>query len=75
MNTSIVTKGRTEQILEAKHGVPLPELLRTLYHEEGLSQQAVADRLEVSRATVVRWMKEFGIPTRDRRAVTGETVA
>lgn len=68
MNTDFVVKGPTEQLIEARFGSDLASLLRRLY-DSGLSQQAVADELGVHRVTVVRWMKTYGIPTRDRRAV------
>ena len=71
MDAAFVIKGRTEQIIEATYGKPLPDVLRSLYHDQGLSQQAVADKLEVHRASVGRWMKLYGIATRDRRALAG----
>jgi hypothetical protein len=75
MDTPLVIKGRKQQIIEAREGVELPDLLRRLYSQEGLSQQAVADTLEVSRATVDRWFRIYKIPTRDRRVVTEADVA
>ena len=78
MDTLLDIKGPAAQIIEARYGESLTTVLRSLYHDEGLSQQAVADKLEVDRATVVRWMKRYGIATRDRRAVvvgTGEATA
>ena len=61
-------KSRAEIAVQAANGREVPGLVRELY-ESGLSQQEVADRLGVHRATLVRWMREWGIPTRDRRAV------
>lgn len=66
-------KSRREQMVSARNGGrDVPELLRDLYETQGLSQEEVAARLGVHRATVVRWMAEFGIQTRDRRALTGD---
>jgi DNA-binding transcriptional regulator YiaG len=63
------TSTPTARLIEATHGKPLSVVLRDLYDGEGLSQEAVAARLNVSRWTVMQWMAECGIPTRDRRKV------
>lgn len=63
-------KSHREQLVEHAHaGEPIEAILRRLYVDEGLSQQAVADRLGVSRDAVIGWMVKYGIPTRDRRAL------
>ena len=69
MDTHIITKGRREQIVEARFDAPVPDLIRLFYVEDGLSQDQLAEKLGVSRGTVIDWMKKYGIPTRDRRAV------
>lgn len=69
MDTPIITKGRREQIVEAHFDAPVPDLIRLFYVEDGLSQDQLAEKLGVSRGTVIDWMKKYGIPTRDRRAV------
>jgi len=69
----ITIKSREEQIVEARFDVSVPDLLRILYVEDGLSQQAIADKLGAHRSTVIRWMKQHGIATRDRRAINGES--
>lgn len=69
METPIRTKTREQQIVEARHGAPVEVLLRRLYVAEGLTQQQVADTLGVSVRSVIRWMIDLGIPSRDRRAV------
>lgn len=66
---TFVPKGYAEQMVEARYGADTAEVLRRLYDTEGKSQQAIADELGVERRTVVRWMKRYGIATRDRRAV------
>lgn len=65
----IAIKTAAEQVLEARYGMSVPDLLRQLYDVDQMSQQQIADTLGIHRSTVVRWMKELGIPTRDRRAV------
>lgn len=65
---TFVPKGYTEQRVEAEFGTDIAAVLRSLYGQ-GKSQQAIADQLGVQRTTVVRWMKRYGIATRDRRAV------
>jgi hypothetical protein len=38
-----------------------PDVLEHLYHEEGLSLQETADRLDCARSTVTHWLDEHGI--------------
>ena len=60
------------QLIEAEHGKPIDELLRSLYIDEGLDFDEVGARLGgLSKGTVSRWMARFGIPARrarDRKA-------
>lgn len=65
----IAVKTAAEQVLEARYGKSVPDLLRQLYFVDGMSQRQMADTLGVHRSTVVRWMRAWSIPTRDRRAV------
>lgn len=67
--TAFRPKSRAEQLVEARHGEPVDAVLRRLYVDESLSQEQVARRLGVGRQAVIRWMAEYGIPTRDRRRV------
>lgn len=62
-------KSRREQLVERQHGAPVEVLLRRLYVNEGLTQEEVAKTLGIGRDTAIRWMAEYGIPTRDRRRV------
>ena len=62
-------KSRLEQIIEARHGLTIQNLLYGLYVEQGLSQGQVAAALGVSTRSVLRWMADYGIPARDRRKV------
>lgn len=60
------TDTATRRLVEMTHGAPLPQVLERLYGS-GLSQVDVAATLQVSRGTVVGWMREYGIETRDPR--------
>lgn len=42
------------------------DVLRHLYHEKGLSSIQIADRLGVSKQTVLGWMKRHDIPRRSK---------
>lgn len=66
---ALIFKSRAEQAIEARYGEPVAGILRRLYHDDGLSQEEVADRLGTSRSSVIRWMATYRIPTRDRRKV------
>lgn len=45
---------------------PSRRLLEKLYHDQGLSLQEVGDRCGgVTKSTVLRWMKEYGIERRE----------
>lgn len=69
MEATPVLRSRQEQLIEHRFAEPMDVLLRRLYVDEGLTQQQIAERLETSNRTVVRWMAKYGIPTRDRRAL------
>lgn len=49
------------------HGVNDEELLRELHYERGMSVVAIANELDVSRATVKKRFKEFGIERQYKR--------
>jgi len=61
---SIVFKSRGMQVVEAREGKPIDELLRDFYDTDGLTQEQIAERLGVSVSTVIRWMAQLGIETR-----------
>lgn len=65
---------RQQVRVERAHGSPLPDLLRRLYLDEGLTYPEIAVRLGVSLSTVNRWMKASAIPTRTR-GIGAEAVA
>lgn len=64
-NIEVLSPG--QQVIEAEHGRPAREIVGALYLDEGLSQAEIARRLGVHRLTLVRWMREWGIPTRSIR--------
>ena len=55
---------RAQQRLELRIGEPLAEALRRLYVDEGRNQDEIAAGWGIDRATVSRWMAQFGIETR-----------
>jgi DNA-binding XRE family transcriptional regulator len=67
-DTAFPTKSRAEQIAEARFGRPLPDLLREMYHDRGLTQAEMARELGIARPTVVDWMKRHGVETGYNRA-------
>lgn len=44
--------------------MPTAELLEQLYHQKGMSLQAIGDRYGVAKSTVSRWMDDRGIERR-----------
>ncbi len=68
-------KSRAQQTVEAKFSESVETLLRRLYVEQELTQEQVARALGVGRQTVIDWMADHDIPTRDRRKVTSEPEA
>lgn len=58
-----IFKSRTEQRIEAEEGRDIAEVLRSLYHDEGLTQEQMAARLRVHRTTVVQLMQRHSIET------------
>lgn len=57
-------KSPAQQAIEARTGEPIEVTLRKLYLEERLTQDEIGARFDVSRDSVARWMRDFGIPTR-----------
>jgi predicted ArsR family transcriptional regulator len=52
------------QRIEAREGQQMDALLRSLYVEQELTVQQVADRLGITKGAASRWLERFGI---DRR--------
>jgi DNA-binding XRE family transcriptional regulator len=57
-----------QQLVALQTGREVPDLLRELYVEQGLSQEEIAQRLGITRMTVAMWLRELGITRADRRA-------
>lgn len=58
------TKSRVQQAMEQRIGQPLDQALYRLYIIEGQTQDQIAWAWGLNRATVSRWMRDFGISTR-----------
>lgn len=52
------------QLVEAREGRALEDLIDQLYVREGLTQAEVAGRLGITNSALSRWMTALGIPTR-----------
>lgn len=65
------TPNRThaQQLVTLRTGREIPDLLRDLYLSQGLSQEAIAREVGVTRNTVAMWLREYGISLADRRVV------
>ena len=50
----------TQELIEMRHRLPVEELLRG-YNSLGWTQQEIADKLGVSRISVVRWFRRYDI--------------
>jgi len=59
-------KKRTEKLsaIESKFGMPLKELIKSLYWNDKLTQRETAKKLGISREQVISLMKEFDIRKR-----------
>lgn len=49
------------------------QILRRLYHSEGMDSYEVADELSCSQSAVLKWMDRFGIERRDAACEKGKT--
>lgn len=54
------SQSATRRLIEQTHGRPVEALLRG-YHSVGWTQGRIAQELGVSRITVNRWFREYGI--------------
>lgn len=55
---------KVKETVDQALGGQLEETVRALYYDEGRSTYYIAKRLGVSRATVQRWMKGWGMEFR-----------
>ena len=63
------TATHAQELVALRTGRAVPDLLRDLYIEQGLSQADIAVELGLTRVTVAMWLREFGI-ARDQRPVS-----
>ena len=47
--------------IESKHSVSIEELMRTLYVDQELSIQGIADTLGITYVVARKWLKKAGI--------------
>lgn len=60
----IRTKSRAQQMVEQRIGEALEQALHRRYVIEGQTQDQIAAEFGLDRATVSRWMRDFGIESR-----------
>lgn len=75
VNATPLIRSAEMQRIEHREGATIEDVLAGMYVDEGMTQDEIAERLGVSRPTVVRWMAAAGIPTRDRRALSAASAA
>lgn len=63
MTAPTIIRTAAQQLIEARLGAPIDELIRARY-ARGMSQEDIARDLGASRASVMRWMKRLGLETR-----------
>jgi len=62
---NVLLKSNAQQLLEARLGRALEDVLRDWYHRDGLTQAEIAEKLGgLNQSTVTRWMRQMGIPVR-----------
>lgn len=62
-------KAYAKEVVQRVTGRDLADLLRELYVERRFTQAEIAEALDVSRDTIVRWLAEYGISREDREAL------
>lgn len=68
-------KDYAAELVFARTGREVPDLLRELYVERRHSQQGIADALGVTRHQVYVWLGRYGISRQDRPPIDLESVA
>lgn len=64
MDRTNESKSHAQQLVEAREGRELPELLRDLFVSERMTKGEIAKRLGVGRDTVARWIDENDVDPR-----------
>lgn len=52
------------KIIEAKRGENIEEILRRLFVDENKTQKQIADELNISYVTVIKWLHLAGVRSR-----------
>lgn len=60
----ITNKNAKIKLIENREGVGIEELLRQKFIDENKSTEKIANELNISYATVIRWLKLAGIYSR-----------
>lgn len=60
----ISNKSTKMKLIEHKRGVEIEELLRQMYVDENKPTQTIANELQLSYITTVKWLKLAGIHSR-----------
>ena len=68
-------KSYAAELVTARTGREVPELLRELYVDKRHSQREIAEALGVSRRQVSTWLARHDIAREDRQPVALEVVA
>lgn len=64
------SKSYAQVLVEERTGRELTDLLRDLYVDKRHSQDEIARALQVSRASISSWLREYGITREERPAVS-----
>ena len=60
----ITNKTKSMQLVETKFGEDVEEILRRMFVDEHLSQIEIANQLNISYATVYKWLRLAGVRSR-----------
>jgi DNA-binding CsgD family transcriptional regulator len=61
-------KSAAQRLVQARTGRDLADHLRELYVAQRLTDQEIADQLDVARSTVRGWRNQLGIDRSERKA-------
>lgn len=61
MTQQVVLRTREMQLVEARFGRPIEEILRELRIGEDLTVEEVGKRLGITKGAASRWLERFGI--------------
>lgn len=64
MQQQVLIRTPEMQVLEAQHGKPIEDILRTLYIDQGLTLEQVGVVLGQTKGTISRWLDRAGITAR-----------